>query len=233
MKTILKTRSEEEWNGLPNKVRRWFDDALDSDDAKPSLDACIKLARELQVIANRCNNAELWRHAEAEGSEPPSLTQLKDVAGPAELKQIIEQKVINAANEALFYAEELESLGGHQFERTGVAVSLAEFQESLRRIGAVPQAILRKQGRLQEVRDVGGSQIVLRDVTALGRPTEAWHAAGRDMARAIHSAIVATGYGVPEAQRTPKAPRHRSALRRSTGSSTPRSKLHPMVLPRP
>ena len=195
-KSILKSKSEKDWANLPNTVRQWFENALRSDDPKPSPGACIKLAREFQVIANRRNNAELWRQAECEGTVPqPSA--LKDESWE-DIESRMIRKFKDAANQLLFEAEELESFfGGYQWQNGTSAVSLSQIQELLGRICAVPKAIVSSgdNGQLQEVMNVGGNKIVLRKVgPTLGRRKEAWHPAGHEIARAIKDAMRTAGY---------------------------------------
>jgi hypothetical protein len=55
---ILRKKSEKDWDALPKLLQGWFDDALNRDDPKPSLEACVALACEFMTIFNRHNNYE-------------------------------------------------------------------------------------------------------------------------------------------------------------------------------
>lgn len=150
-------------------VQKWFSDALKSDDAKPSLAACEKLAREFQITINRQNNAEL----ESCGSVP--LPELKDVS-PAEYLDRKVQKVISAANQVLVAARELKAYHGNYCwtDNHSGAVSLEDIEDMLRRIGAVPRAP--------------------NPHAKTGRPPERWHEVARLIAPAIKAALQEARY---------------------------------------
>jgi hypothetical protein len=170
----LASMSDEVRGSLPNKISGWFSDELDRDDPKPSFEACIRLARDFQIILNRHNNAELERIAELEG-RPVDPFEHKDVSWAEwEGKKI--RKFKDAANHLMAEAEELERwFGGYVWENSYGGVTLAEIQDVLGRTGAFPKA---------------------RTPPAVtrGRPKEAWHSAARDIAHAIISALREAGY---------------------------------------
>jgi hypothetical protein len=171
-KLAFESMSADDRGKLPNTILGWFDNTLGTDDPKPSFEACIKLARDFQIILNRHNNAELERIAELEG-RPVDPFEHKDVSWTEwEGKKI--RKFKDAANHLMAEAEELEKwFGGYVWENSGV--TLAEIQQLLGRIGAFPKA--RTPNRVTR-----------------GRAKEAWHSVARDIARAIISALREAGY---------------------------------------
>jgi hypothetical protein len=91
---ISDTHSEGDWEKLPAKVRDWFEDALESDDPKPSDQACTDFARELQIIFNRHDNQEWWRRASSEPNDLPDLDGRLELheALPPELKEHLSRR---------------------------------------------------------------------------------------------------------------------------------------------
>jgi hypothetical protein len=154
-------------------VRRWFDDALDSNDPKPSRAACEQLAREFQTIINRQNNAQL------ESNGPVPLTVLKDVSLPEELNKRV-RKITDGAKQLIVAACELEDFaGGYHWGE----VSLNDVKEFLQRIILSPEA---------------SAALAMQTVSlpaSTRRPRERWHAAGREMARFIKDAMRDVNYG--------------------------------------
>jgi hypothetical protein len=153
-------------------VRRWFDDALDSDDPKPSRAACEQLAREFQTIINRQNNAQL------ESNGPVPLGLLKDVWLPEEINKRV-RKITDAAKQLIVAACELEDFaGGYHWGE----VSLNDVKDFLQRIILSPEA---------------SAALATQTVSlpaSTRRPRERWHAAGREMARFIKAAMRDVNY---------------------------------------
>jgi hypothetical protein len=122
-KLASESMSADDWGKLPNTIMGWFDNALGTDDPKPSVEACIKLARDFQIILSRHNNAELERIAELEG-RPASW---------AELKAKNFREFMDAANYLMAKADEF---GGFVFTN---GTTLADIQSILGGIGAYPK----------------------------------------------------------------------------------------------
>jgi hypothetical protein len=170
----LASMSDEVRGSLPNKISGWFSDELVRDDPKPSFEACIKLARDFQIILNRHNNAELERIAELEG-RPVDPFELKDLSW-AELEGIIIRGFVDAANHLMSKAEEVEKFfGGYVWKHNYGGGTLAEVQQVLGRIGAFPKARTPPSAKR-------------------GRPKEAWHSVAPDIARAIKRTMCEAGY---------------------------------------
>jgi hypothetical protein len=154
------------------KVRRWFDDALDEDDPKPQLADCERLARQFKTIVNRHNNAELERRGDAAPEE------LKDV----DLAEWLNKKVRSftiAAKQLMVEADKIEYLAGGY--RWG-AVSLGDVQDILEQIITSPEA------------SAALATETLPPPPSRRRPREAWHAAGREMALLIQDAMRDVNY---------------------------------------
>jgi hypothetical protein len=164
------TPSAEKKEWLPAEtVQCWFNDFLQKDDPRLSLDVCRSLAREFRIIFNRHNNAELERRG------PAPFESLKDVSPAAELDKRV-QKVRAAADQLLVVAYELKNFaGGYQWSG---AVSLEDIIGILERIGAVPFAQDDPSPRPPR-----------------GRPRETWHAAAREFAHKIKKVLEAAKYG--------------------------------------
>jgi len=156
------TGEKREW--FPSKVvQEWFIDALGRDSKKPTLDACEKLARKIQIMINRNNNLEY----EAIGEN--DYYKMKDVSPAEELNKKV-QKIISAANEVLFAAQEVEEYaGGYQWEDEDGIVTLADLSHILKRIGSFPKS--------------------KPPVAMMGRPPEAWHRIARPIAHLIKDSL--------------------------------------------
>jgi hypothetical protein len=115
------------------ELQRLFDDALRSDDPRPSLAAYKKLARQFQETVNRHDNAERERGG------PVPLDELNDVA-PGEEQDKRVRKFNDAVKNVTTCACELEEcgLGGYKWPyRVGTryrTISLHDIQEFLGRI---------------------------------------------------------------------------------------------------
>jgi hypothetical protein len=154
------------------KVRRWFDHALDHDDPKPQPAVCARLARQFQIIVNRHNNAELERRGDA------APEALKDV-DPAECLNKKVRSFTAAAKQLMVEANEIEDFaGGHQWG----AVSLGDVKDILEQIITSPEA------------SAALATETLPPPPSRRRPREAWHAAGREMALLIQGAMRDVNY---------------------------------------
>jgi len=186
----LTLMSDEDWGPLRNTISGWFSDALGRDHPKPSSEACIKLARKIQIILNRHNNAELESIAELE-DRPVDPFKLKDVWG-AELEGKIIRRFMAAANNLMAEAEVVENFyGGYVWrdrlnnaelegrEDSHGVVTLADIQHLLGRIGAFPKARRTPPPAKR------------------GHPKEAWHSVARDIAKEIISVLRESGYRGP------------------------------------
>lgn len=178
-KLAFESMSADDWGKLPNTIRRWFDNALRTDDPKPSFESCFKLARAFQIILNRHNNAGLERIAELEG-RPVDPWELKDVSW-TELVGKRFREFMDAAHHLMAKAEEL---GGHEW---GNGTTLADIQTVLEGIGAYPKPLRTPPSAKR------------------GRPKEAWHSVAPDIARAIIRTMREAGYQGPLSVKYPDA----------------------------
>jgi hypothetical protein len=150
------------------KVRRWFDDALDENDPKPQPADCARLACQFQIIVNRHNIAELERRGDA---VPEEL--LKDVH-PAERLNKKVRSFTAAAKQLRVEADKIEYLAG--------GVSLDDVKDILGQIITSPEA------------SAALATETLPPPPSRRRPRQAWHAAGREMALLIQDAMRDVNY---------------------------------------
>lgn len=154
----------------PDLVKRWFNDA----GVRIARADCEAMAREIQIAFNRANNKEIERHAD--GGVVPRAS-LRDVS-PTEERAKRVRKFMAAANNLLAEARELEAYSGNGYYWSGAGdgVSLQEIVTPLLRIGAVARPLPPAPCGTQR-----------------GRPREAWHAAGRSLARLVQGAVQRAG----------------------------------------
>jgi hypothetical protein len=152
-------------------VLRWFDEALGGDNPKPSLDQCRQLACDVQRILNRYENAERQRR----GPTARDRLQLKDVDPTEELNRRV-KKVESAAQLLGAATKELEDfVGAHEWSDGDRSTDL----EDIRRIISTLSTVVARASRAKSGR---------------GRPREAWHVAGRQIAQLVRSVLEAAGY---------------------------------------
>jgi hypothetical protein len=151
-----------------SEVRAWFEDVLLPADAAPSLVDCEDLATKFRIILNRQNNVARWRDA------PGDLSELKDVSFE-EFRKFKLQRFMDAADVLLFEAFELlvENWDDYKWEDSNGTVYLEDVTAMLWRIGACTTP---------------------RSTSKRGRPREAWHLPGREMARLIMVTMRNAGY---------------------------------------
>jgi hypothetical protein len=148
-------------------VRKWFCDALKSVDPKPSLDACGKLARKIQIIINRANNSE------HESCGSVLLDALKDPDPNEEFERRL-QTVIGAGKDLLAAIRDLEEYaGGFIWEGPDGTVCLSDIEGILYRIGVITPATENPSVRTRK---------------------QPWHAPARKIAHEIKSVLIEASY---------------------------------------
>ena len=148
----------------------WFDRALRRTDPRPPAERLDLLARDLQILLNRANNAELER------AGPVPLLKLKDVS-PRELLDRKVAKVNEAAAHLLATTIELQNFsGGYFWTCVDGDLTLAELQAVLRKIGVPPLPL--QLGRRPP----------------RGKPTVPWRGVCRQFAQSVRIAMIDVGY---------------------------------------
>ncbi|HWE72968.1 MAG TPA: hypothetical protein VG328_07400 [Stellaceae bacterium] len=158
------------------EVARWYDAALGVDEPRPDGHAREKLAREIQIVVNRVNNAQLER-----SSESVPIAALRDVS-PADVLDRKLAAVKTAADQLLAVLDNLANFtGGYVWD------------------GSPPTTLDEAQGFVAALaRHPDGYRVPLQPNPPKnpkgGRPVVGWHEAGRQIAAPIARTLQQAGY---------------------------------------
>lgn len=160
-----------------DRLRQLFERELQPGDPAPSLQACEKLAHDIQIIVNRAQNAELEREAQHRGCQVDELL-LKYVSQSEGIDKRV-GKYRALAKQMLAAGSDLEEFCGSSYQWTD-GTMLADVQQILGGIALAPEGC----GHMPEPP---------RSPTR-GHPRESWHAPARDIGHLIARSLREIGH---------------------------------------